>query len=114
MNIKSITTYLLVYFSSAATADDSFINEKIGNKTPDPPGFICTTTQCARIIYAWDKEKTMFVATTLHGENFISWAPPCYSCSEKEQDELAAKALENQVKARFPDAKTEHQWKRLF
>ena len=111
MNTNKLSITFLLSFFVAMPSFCQSINEKLGEVPIYPPGYICTKSQCSGIRYGSSEGNTILVFATLHGEDFIGWTPPCYSCSEDAQDDAAAKALENQVKARFPDAKTEREIK---
>lgn len=111
MNTNKLSIAFLLSFFVAMPSFCQSINEKLGDIPVYIPFYICTKSQCSDIAANGHGKNTLFVSATLHGEYFIGWAPPCYACSEKEQDAAAAKALELRVKARFHDAKTEREVK---
>ena len=82
------------------------IIEKLTPKIPETHNAICSKHQCRGIIFSAINKRTIYTSIHLHGQDFFAWSPLCVSCSVKEQDNLAVKALEDRVKRQFPDARS--------
>lgn len=85
------------------------ISEKLAQKVPKSPSVICIKDQCNYITYnvEVDNDKgvknLLSVETEFNGKTFYGWKPPCLSCSIKEEDHAAVKALIDQIKTQFPE-----------
>ena len=109
--MKKLIFLIALSFSSASFSQS--LSEKLIPKIPKTPGLICIKDQCARIGY-FSHPPLSIAVVSLHGEDFIGWRPPCPYCDDLLQDHAAAEALEEQVKRRFPDAKTGDKFQSLY
>jgi hypothetical protein len=101
---KSIFISILLLLVASTSISQS-ISEKLIKKAPKKPTVLCANGHCDYITYSCGGN-VVIASVRLHGESFLGWRPPCLNCSYDTEDYLAAEALEEQVKRRFPDAKT--------
>ena len=96
-------------FSTITPSIGQSISEKLAQEVPKSPSVICIKDQCSYIIYNIEVnndvgiKNLLSVSTELNGKTFYGWKPLCLSCSIKEEDHAAAKALVNEVKTQFPE-----------
>jgi hypothetical protein len=102
---KSILICALSFSMPTYSIGQSLL-EKLAIKIESPPSVVCIQDQCNYIAYSHDGENLLMAWTILHGETFFGWPEPCRGCILAEDENLAVKALENNIKSRFPDAKT--------